>query len=314
MTSSQIHVNFFSTKELSMSKKKKKQSSSTMTTTSYSTHTTTKPAIRTSDIDSFIGRASIKDEIQNIEEFFYYSRLESFVIRKLEDKVSKNDIVRTWNLITRTPMGLSKTKKLPFSRLNLVKDYIELEHSYNKIGKKTDIPGFIPIFCETNKIETAVEAIETILLLFLRPWHFKVVRYNTGIAMWIEPRIDAIIKKKVSPGNLVTYYQKGQPSAGGRSIYASSYPTTYSSSYFQNESDYFDSLRKTKTEPKKEEKKEEVKTEPVQVPITYPERNKEQSPGSYSGKGFFHDTFRGALDAVRDTANDRLAKALQSFD
>lgn len=296
-----------------MSKKKKKKTSSTTTMTrTYTSTTITKPAIRTSDIDTFIGRTTTKDEIRDVEEFFYYSRFEPFVLRKLHDEVSKNDIVRTWNLITRNPIGLSNTKRLPFSRLNLVKDYIELEHSYNKVGKKIDTPGFIPIFCDNKKIQNSVDAIEKILLLFLRPWHFKVTRYLTGIALWINPKVDAIIKKKTNPGNIVTYYQKGQTLSGGRSVYSTRYSHS-TSTYFDGENDYFDSLQKSKTSSKNEDndKKEPEKS---QIPIVYPERKTEPSPTAYSSRGFFHDSFRSSLDAVRDMANDRLAKALHSLD
>lgn len=243
-------------------------------------HHSYKPTIKTSDIDSFIGRTTIKDETKDISEFFYYSRFETFVLRETKNSVSKNDVVRTWNIVTRKASGFSKVKKLPFSRLNLVRDYTEHKHRYDSLGNRIkDSHSYAPILMSDEKIDVAIENITIILSLFIKPWHFKIRRYPLGITLWIHPTVDKLIDDKAKPGNFITYYAKGSRD-GGKANFARE---TYDNSY-----------------PKKTEQKKE---KDVKIDT---QESFDRYPGFFGG----FTGYRERLDAARSEANDRLARVL----
>jgi len=205
---------------MSKGKKKKKKMTTVGSSKSY------KPRITKEDIDKFIGRTSVKDEIINAIELNYYNGFERFVAKELQESISKNDIVRTWNIITRKTSGLSNTKRLPFSRLNMVHDYKEYKTSYSKMGRlQNDEPAYFPLFPSVDFAAKARDHIEKILLLFFKPWHFKVAIHSTGITVWFQAAVNKIVEERVRPGYLVTYYQKGVK-GGGTVLYPTYTPST----------------------------------------------------------------------------------------
>lgn len=214
-------------------------------TTPTNSTTKIKPVINLSDIDKFIGRTAIKDEVDNINMLGWYTTAERFIKEKLKDEVTKNDIVRTWNLLTRKATGLADCKRLTFNRLNLVIDYKEENISYDKEGKMIRQPGFTPILLEEVRINKAVDAMSKILDLFFKPWHYKIKRFDCGILLWFSAPIKKIVEQKYSPGYLTTYYQTNSEGkyVGGTTIYPT-IPTYYSSP--QNQAEQWNNHNKTK--------------------------------------------------------------------
>jgi hypothetical protein len=173
-------------------------------------------------IDAIIGRPTISEEFSNKEKLFFYHRFEEFVLKALEGQVNKNDIVRAWNLMTRKPLGHSNTKRLLFQHLNLIEYTLSLPFHYSQMGKKIDekTEAYEPY--EHSKLINAVECIDKILALFMKPWHYKVTLYHSGIMLWINNKANKIIMHETRPSNMVYYYTSNSK-LGGTSMYQTAY-------------------------------------------------------------------------------------------
>lgn len=303
--------------------------------------TTYKPRITKEDIDKFIGRTSVKDEIVNAMELNYYNGFERFVGKELKDVVSKNDIVRTWNIITRATSGIAKTKRLPFSRLNMVRDYKEYKSSYSKMGRKrNEEPSFFPIFPVEEFVTKAKEHIEKILLLFFKPWHFKVTAHSTGLTIWFQAAVNKIVEDRVRPGHLVTYYQRNAQGvvSGGNVLYPTYTPSTiyppYTGSHSPIYGTHYTSPASTTPKPsttpsstapaksteleRSERSKEWPKTHRNWDKDELPTRGKGSTTIHAGGsrtpvarrRGGFANTLGDALDKAREIANENLNRIL----
>lgn len=187
-------------------------------TSSYHKHDSKpKHTFTNEQIDNFIGRPTIKDLFSNKEKFYFYNRFEAYCLEQLKGEVSKNDIARTWNLITRKPFGYSNVKRLLFINLNLAYT-VDYDYGFDSLGRKKESKVTKQDPVELSKIDLAVEKIDLILSLFLKPWLYKVAKYHSGILLWIHPKADKLIQREARPGNMVHYYTNNG-NKGGTTMY-----------------------------------------------------------------------------------------------
>ncbi len=224
--------------------------------------TMAKVSLKTKDVDSIIGRQtfSYKEEVDNLTSFYTFSKFETLITKTLEqDKTPflKNDIVRTWNLLLKEPNKHTSFKKITFEELNLVKT-----------------ESLLPL--NDHKIETAYHTIFIIINTFISQKYYNLKEYDNGFLLWIDPSIEKILVKAISPiyYDSVSYYGiKDQ--RGGNPIYSSS-TTSYRYRYHETdkerkdrekyakrrerfESDYFDQLGRSYSYSKKEDDKDKGK-------------------------------------------------------